>query len=130
MTLAFGRRCGFASGRLLGATGPRMEPYNWKAKPISPVLGHMKRSQKLLCLGLFFQKLNGPLLTSGHDPRSTATSTFCATEILWDAADIVFEIADLATEGRLRRVEPFIRRQRQAALFGDRDEIAKVPVTP
>ena len=35
MTLAFGRRCGFASGRLLGATGSRMEPYNWKAKPIS-----------------------------------------------------------------------------------------------
>ena len=33
------RGCGFASGRLLGATGPRMESYNWKAKPISPCLG-------------------------------------------------------------------------------------------
>ena len=33
IAVAFGRRCGFASGRLLGATGPRMEPYNWKAKP-------------------------------------------------------------------------------------------------
>jgi hypothetical protein len=42
-------------------------------------------------------------------------------------ADLIFEIADLATEGRLRSVEPFLRRQRQAALFGDRDEIAKVP---
>ena len=42
-------------------------------------------------------------------------------------ADLIFEIADLATEGRLRRVEPFLRRQRQAALLGDRDEIAKVP---
>src|ERR1700741_4010586 len=42
-------------------------------------------------------------------------------------ADLIFEIADLATEGRLRRVEPFLRRQRQAALLGDRDEIANVP---
>ena len=33
MAVAFGRGCGFASGRLLGATGPRMESYNWKAKP-------------------------------------------------------------------------------------------------
>ena len=42
-------------------------------------------------------------------------------------ADLVFEIADLATEGRLRRVQPFLSRERQAALLGDRDEIAKVP---
>ena len=42
-------------------------------------------------------------------------------------ADLVFEIADLAAEGRLRGVQPFLGRQRQAALFGDRDEIAKVP---
>src|SRR4029077_20810072 len=42
-------------------------------------------------------------------------------------ADLILEVADLATEGRLRRVEPFLRRQRQAALLGDRDEIAKVP---
>src|SRR6266545_3311648 len=40
--------------------------------------------------------------------------------------DLIFEITDLATERRLRRVEPFLRRQRQAALLGDRDEIAKV----
>jgi hypothetical protein len=39
MAVAFGRGCGFVSGRLLGATGPRMESYNWKAKPISPCLG-------------------------------------------------------------------------------------------
>jgi hypothetical protein len=39
MAVAFGRGCGFASGRPLGATGPRMESYNWKAKPISPCLG-------------------------------------------------------------------------------------------
>jgi hypothetical protein len=42
-------------------------------------------------------------------------------------ADFVFEISDLTTQRRLRRVEPFLRRQRQAAFLGDRDEIAKVP---
>jgi hypothetical protein len=42
-------------------------------------------------------------------------------------ANLVFEIADLAAEGRLRRVQPFPGRERQAALLGDRDEIAKVP---
>src|ERR1700726_2479403 len=42
-------------------------------------------------------------------------------------ANLVFEIADLAAEGRLRRVQPFLRRERQAALLGNRDEIAKVP---
>jgi len=30
-------------------------------------------------------------------------------------ADLIFQIADLATEGRLRRVQPFLRRERQAA---------------
>jgi hypothetical protein len=42
-------------------------------------------------------------------------------------ANLVFEIADLAAEGRLCRVQPFLSRERQAALLGDRDEIAKVP---
>ena len=42
-------------------------------------------------------------------------------------ADLVFEIADLAAQRRLRRVQPFLGRERQAALLGDRDEIAKVP---
>ena len=42
-------------------------------------------------------------------------------------ANLVFEIADLAAEGRLRRVQPFLGRKRQASLLGDRDEIAKVP---
>src|SRR5882757_3652956 len=40
---------------------------------------------------------------------------------------LLFEISDLATEGRLRRVQPFLSRERQAALLGNRDEIAKVP---
>src|SRR3954467_6590276 len=42
-------------------------------------------------------------------------------------ADLIFEITDLATERRLRRGQPFLRRERQAALLGDRDKIAKVP---
>jgi hypothetical protein len=42
-------------------------------------------------------------------------------------ADLIFEIPDLATEGRLRRVQAFLGRERQAALLGDCDEIAKVP---
>jgi len=42
-------------------------------------------------------------------------------------ANLVFEISDLATEGRLRRVQPFLSRDRQAAFLGDRYEIAKVP---
>src|SRR6202166_412640 len=42
-------------------------------------------------------------------------------------ANLVFEIADLAAEGRLRRVQSFLGRERQAALFGGRDEKAKVP---
>jgi hypothetical protein len=42
-------------------------------------------------------------------------------------ADLIFEIPDLATEARLRRVQAFFGRERQAAVLGDRDEIAKVP---
>jgi len=42
-------------------------------------------------------------------------------------ANLIFEIADLAAEGRLRRVQPFLSRDRQAAFLGDRYEIAKVP---
>jgi hypothetical protein len=33
-------------------------------------------------------------------------------------ANLVFEIADLAAQGRLRRVQPFPSRERQAALLG------------
>ena len=42
-------------------------------------------------------------------------------------ADFVFEIADLPAQGRLRSVQPFLGRERKAALLGDRNEIAKVP---
>jgi hypothetical protein len=42
-------------------------------------------------------------------------------------ADLVLQIADLPAQRRLRRVQPFLSRERQAALLGDRDEITKVP---
>src|SRR6476620_1093486 len=42
-------------------------------------------------------------------------------------ANLVFEIADLAAEGRLRRMQPFLSRERQAALLSYCDEITKVP---
>src|SRR5712692_3365906 len=41
--------------------------------------------------------------------------------------DLIFEIADLTTEGRLRRVQLFLGRDRQASGLGNRDEVAKVP---
>src|SRR6476660_9856158 len=53
MAVAFGRRCGFASGQLLGATGPRMEPYNWKANPISPCLGAHSAPKNYFVWGCF-----------------------------------------------------------------------------
>src|SRR6202521_6021650 len=61
MAVAFGAG-GFASGRLLGATGPRMESYNWKAKPISPCLGAHEAHPKTTLYWVVFQKLNGPCL--------------------------------------------------------------------
>ena len=42
-------------------------------------------------------------------------------------ANLIFEIADLTTEGRLRRVQLFLSRDRQAPGLGNRDEVAKVP---
>src|SRR4029077_3198677 len=43
-------------------------------------------------------------------------------------ADLIFEISDLATRGRLRRRQPLLGGERQASLLCDRDEIAKVPL--
>jgi hypothetical protein len=34
-------------------------------------------------------------------------------------ADLIFEISDLATEGRLRRVQPLLGGERQASLLCD-----------
>jgi hypothetical protein len=42
-------------------------------------------------------------------------------------ADFIFQIADLTAEGRLRRVQPLLGREREASLLSDRDEIAKMP---
>src|SRR6476620_2698770 len=42
-------------------------------------------------------------------------------------ADLLLVISDLATEGRLRRVQPLLGGERQASLLCDRNEIAQVP---
>jgi hypothetical protein len=42
-------------------------------------------------------------------------------------ADLVFKIADLSAQRRLRGVQSFFSRERQTALFGDRNKITKVP---
>jgi hypothetical protein len=42
-------------------------------------------------------------------------------------ADLIFKIADLAAQRRLRRVQLFLGRDCQASRLRDRDEIAKVP---
>ena len=41
-------------------------------------------------------------------------------------ADLLFEIADLPAERRLRRMQPALGRNRQAALFGHGNEIAQM----
>ena len=41
-------------------------------------------------------------------------------------ADLVFEIADLAAQRGLGRMQPLLRRHREAAFLGDRDEIAEM----
>ena len=42
-------------------------------------------------------------------------------------ADLIFEVAHLSAERRLRGMEAPPGRDGQASLFGDRDEIAKMP---
>jgi hypothetical protein len=41
--------------------------------------------------------------------------------------DLTFEISDLTTQRRLRRVQLFLSRDRQVSGLGDSDEVAKVP---
>jgi hypothetical protein len=41
-------------------------------------------------------------------------------------ADLIFEIADLSAQRRLRRVQLFLGRDCQAARLRDRDEVTKV----
>src|ERR1700722_10768473 len=41
--------------------------------------------------------------------------------------DVIFELTHLTAERRLRGMQSLLGRDRQASLFGDRDEIAKMP---
>ena len=79
------------------------------------------------------RRLRGRLRLSQRQPRMVEKGAACGGQ--FDAvhaaahqldADLVFEIADLAAERRLRRVQPFLGRKRQASRLRDRDEIAKV----
>ena len=54
------RGCGFASGRLLGATGPRMEILQLEGEANFPCLGAHEAHPKTTLSGVVFQKLNGP----------------------------------------------------------------------
>ena len=54
--MAFGRGCGFASGRLLGATGPRMESTIGRRSQFLLVLGH-EAHPKTTLYGVVFQKI-------------------------------------------------------------------------
>ena len=58
--MAFGRGCGFASGRLLGQLDPGWNLQLEGEANFSLSWG-MKPTQKLLCMGLFSKKLNGQL---------------------------------------------------------------------
>ena len=51
MAVAFGRGCGFASGRLLGATGPPDGILQLEGEANFSLSWGMKRTQKLLCMG-------------------------------------------------------------------------------
>ena len=43
------------------------------------------------------------------------------------SADLVLQVPDLTTEGRLRRVEPPLGSHGETPLLGDSDEIPKMP---
>jgi hypothetical protein len=43
------------------------------------------------------------------------------------ATDLLFQIANLAAQRRLRRMQSLLRSQCEAAGFGDRDEVSKMP---
>jgi hypothetical protein len=79
-------------------------------------------------LGVGTAGFGGAIFADPADVAATQLRTVSAARAAHQLdANLVFEIADLAAEGRLRRVQPFLSRERQAALLGDRDEIAKVP---
>src|SRR6266436_8734 len=82
-------------------------------------------SPRCLCGSLGLSKRQPRMVEKGPSGGGQFDTAHAAAHKL--DADLIFESADLATEGRLRCVQPFPGRQRQASLLGDRDEIAKVP---
>src|SRR5712691_6267539 len=87
--------------------------------------GRLRGSSRCLGGGLRLSERQPGMVEKGATGGGQFDAVHAAAHQL--DANLVFEIADLAAEGRLRRVQPFFGRERQAALLGDRDEIAKVP---
>ena len=69
------RGCGFASGLAAGGNWTPDGILQLEGEANFSCLGAHEAHPKTTLYGVVFQKLNGPLLTSGHDPRSTATSS-------------------------------------------------------
>src|SRR6202166_4499938 len=84
-----------------------------------------RRSPRRLRSRLRLSQRQPGVVEKGHAGGGQLDAAHAAADQL--DANLVFEIADLAAEGRLRRVQPLLGRERQAALFGGRDEKAKVP---
>src|ERR1700722_2486817 len=86
MAVAFGRGCGFASGRPLGATGPGMESYNGRRSPFLLVLGH-EAHPKLLCMGLFSKKFEwAPAYGSVAEGAGTGPTERCLSACHFESA--------------------------------------------
>ena len=93
-----------------------------------------KREGRLERLGRPPRRFDRRLGLGEREPRMVEKDAACGCQ--FDAAhaarhqrdaDLIFEVAHLAAERRLRGMQPLLGRDRQASLFGDRDEIAKMP---
>jgi hypothetical protein len=66
-----------------------------------------------------------PGMIEKHPPRSRQLDSARAADQERNP-QLQFEIVDLPAQRRLRGVQPLLRRHRQAAFFGDGDEITEV----
>ena len=88
-------------------------------------LGGMSGPSRRFDGGFDLRQRQARMIEKGS-PESVS-STPRALRVKQLRADLVFEVPDLAAQRRLRRVQPFLGRDREASRLRDRDEIAKVP---